>query len=304
MAACSHARVRPEAELARPSAADSRAVAETLARAFGDYPAFAYIAPEQHTRARLVDFVFRGLADGFAEVPGARVVVRRCASCDGVVAASVIMPALARGRAAGKGAAEVPEWALLKHGLAELPLRFGPALTARTLLVLLSIDSALCRIGALLGPHVYQDYLCVAPEVQGKGLGGALLDVAGAQGDLVVLQTFSPPARRLYLRHGYRDLGWEWNGSTTWWMARRVGDTALPSPDVAAALLLQAGPGPEPFPAAGWAAPGGPCRAEALSRRRHELALTLVVAVLLTPAALLLAPLAWLWRALRPAFAV
>ena len=67
---------------------------------------------------------------------------------------------------------------------------------------------------------------------------------------------------------------------------------------------VRAGPGPEPVPAAGWAAPGGPCRAEALSRRRHELALTLVVAVLLTPAALLLAPLAWLWRALRPAFAV
>ncbi len=65
-----------------------------------------------------------------------------------------------------------------------MPLRFGPALIARTLFVLLWIDRSLGRAGSLLSHHVYQDYLGVAPEAQGKGLSGAPIDVAGAHGDL------------------------------------------------------------------------------------------------------------------------
>lgn len=59
------------------------------------------------------------------------------------------------------------------------------------------------------GPHHYLFAIGVHPAVQGRGLGGLLLDHAHAQRPCHphYLEATTPASRRLYARHGYTDLG-------------------------------------------------------------------------------------------------
>jgi ribosomal protein S18 acetylase RimI-like enzyme len=73
-----------------------------------------------------------------------------------------------------------------------------------------ALDLALHRAHVGLEPHHHLWFLAVRPELQGRGLGAMLLaehhrlldrdDVAA------YLDASSPVSRRLYLRHGYRDV--------------------------------------------------------------------------------------------------
>jgi ribosomal protein S18 acetylase RimI-like enzyme len=73
-----------------------------------------------------------------------------------------------------------------------------------------ALDLALHRAHEGLAPHEHLWFLAVRPELQGNGLGARLLeehhrvlDDAGVAG---YLDASGPRSRRLYRRHGYRDV--------------------------------------------------------------------------------------------------
>lgn len=177
----------------RPAAAgDMPALAAVLAAAFQNDPVFAWMFPDPTRRAELNPPLFRLLVDSFLPlgetyacepVPGA-----------GVVSAAVWVP---------PGVEPDPE------GEAELAALFVAAAEehgerAGTLLELMAAAHPSEQ-------HAYLFILGTAPAWQGQGFGSAQLrHVTGwldREGTAAYLEASSPENRRLYLRHGFTDVG-------------------------------------------------------------------------------------------------
>jgi GNAT superfamily N-acetyltransferase len=90
---------------------------------------------------------------------------------------------------------------------------------------------ALFEVNTPPKPHHHLAFLAVRPDRQGAGLGSALLERYHARldriGEPAFLEASSPGSRRLYLRHGYRDIAEPYivgDGAQLWpmWRDARV----------------------------------------------------------------------------------
>ena len=143
--------------------ADRPVVALTLAQAFVDDPAMAYLFPKPLERpqriAAFFDLITRSEAD-----PALTDIVE---TQDGVVAAAIWRP---------PGAWATPTTTMLRHGL-RLLRTFGTGLP-RALRV-----QALLEAHHPPAPHWYLEYVGCVPAAQGKGHGGAAIHARLARCD-------------------------------------------------------------------------------------------------------------------------
>jgi GNAT superfamily N-acetyltransferase len=166
--------------------------ARLLARALFDDPAYAAILPDAGTREARLERFFEGhLAN---HVP------HRCsyadADGDGVRATVTVRP---------PGGLRVPGLRLAA-GLARLALAYGTGVVRRTLAVR-DVYDALERRCAGGAPYWHVHMMAVRPELQGKGVGGALLRDAlrtcARTAAPIVLTTHKAINVRFYLREGF-----------------------------------------------------------------------------------------------------
>ncbi len=180
---------RPQPTLARLSDADVAPAASLLARAFFDNPGtealLKGVAPPR--RSRVLERTFHGCVQGARRHGLADV-----ALLDGRLAAASLV------FAPGPRCPPLSALPWILWG----PLRAGPKLAVRY-----------GRLGAALDevhpkhPHYYLFVLGAEPELQGRGLGGALLsrlaERADAAGARCYLETDKQSSVKLYERHGF-----------------------------------------------------------------------------------------------------
>jgi GNAT superfamily N-acetyltransferase len=208
------------------------AAVAVLARSFEDYPPFAYIAPPGKTRA-FVSWMFSRYVHAVLQVPGSRVLCN--AEGEKITCVSLLLPP---NEAAGAnlGFKDTSLCSLLRHGLYELPFRFGVRCLWRALALLLALENSEALITKQIGSFVYQDYLCVSPDCQSNGLGAAALAAGMAEMSRrcgsqhpAVLNTYSERARRFYTRAGFVEIGSHQAGRTVYWFVRPA--PGQPPPD-------------------------------------------------------------------------
>ena len=95
------------------------------------------------------------------------------------------------------------------HGLGEVLDRSGPDAAERLRAMLEEIEANHERLAT--GPHMRLEFLGVTPEVQGEGIGTALMEHGHHRADELrlacYLETFSEANVRYYERRGYRTVG-------------------------------------------------------------------------------------------------
>ena len=207
-----------------PPAEDPAAQA-LLCSAFHAYPAFCFLVPDDATRRRFLAFYFARYLQLVRAVDGS-FVLGAWVGGNELAAVSLILPPNRRDPGAHIGFVDVDFALLVKHGFAELPLRFGGiAMLARTLRLLLRQEKMLKGITTRLGkPFYYQDYLATAPRFQGQRIGARVLErqFEALIPDFgtafpVVLNTYAVAARRFYRREGFAEMGYHLNGAPVWW---------------------------------------------------------------------------------------
>ncbi len=192
------------------AAADAKPAAAVLARAFRDNPSTLAFLPGQDAAQRLRSLkrVFRGCVEAALRFGTVTAV-------DADVGVAGVSLSFAPGRFPPPLRAIV--W--LAYG----PLTAGPRASIRYLLA-----DAYMRHLHLHEPHHYLQVLGVDPEMQGRGIGGALLRrlSAAADGDGVAcyLETDKESSVRLYQHHGYEisrdETRREFGGLRFWTMQR------------------------------------------------------------------------------------
>jgi GNAT superfamily N-acetyltransferase len=170
------------------------AVASLLARALFDDRAYAVLFPDEATRPAGLERFFRGhLAN---HVPS-RCSFVHVADDGGVLATVTLRP---------PGGVRIPA-ARLARGLASLALAYGVGMVRRVLAVK-DVYEELERRSAGGVPYWHVHMMGVQPELQGKGIGGVLLDAALAPCARtpapIVLTTHKPINVRFYQRAGFR----------------------------------------------------------------------------------------------------
>ena len=95
------------------------------------------------------------------------------------------------------------------HGFGTVLERSGPDATGRLLAMLQEIEANHERLAT--GPHMRLEFFGVTPEVQGGGIGTALIEDGHRRADEsglpCYLETFSEPNVGYYERRGYRTVG-------------------------------------------------------------------------------------------------
>ena len=180
-------------------------IAQTLAAAFQDDPALAWILPDPAKRAARLKLFFS--------------VMRAQSHRQGEVLASPDHGAAALWYPPGE--VKPALWHELTDNAAMLRV-FGPSLLRG-----LTVAKAIHAHHPIPQPHVYLRYVGVAPEAQGKGLGSAVIragiERASAQGCGVILETATPANVGLYARLGFEIVS-EWEvpggGPKFWTMVR------------------------------------------------------------------------------------
>jgi GNAT superfamily N-acetyltransferase len=171
----------------RVSHEDVAEAAEALARAFQDDPIQTYIFPDPDERQRLSPVLFSvpleyGLRFGAVHA--------------GEGGAIVALP---------PGATEINEERAEQGGITRLADRIGPEAAARFLEVLGVAEQMHARHAS--GPHWYVMVLGVSPDIQGTGLGRALLQSIFAEADAarlpVYLETAQPRNIAFYGHMGF-----------------------------------------------------------------------------------------------------
>lgn len=182
--------------------ASSSRVANTLALAFQEDPAIAWILPNEETRRRILPGMFKIMAEQSQRYGG--VLASRDQN-----AAALLYPA---GKVKDDGL-----WDTLR-----LLLLFKTALPRG-----LKVAEAMHAQHPNPQPHLYLRYLGVAPKAQGQGLGGdtlrAVINRASQQGKGVLLETANESNVSLYSRFGF-EIASEWDvpggGPHFWTMVR------------------------------------------------------------------------------------
>jgi GNAT superfamily N-acetyltransferase len=175
----------------RRARADERAaVAAAMGEAFFDDPVMRWATPDDERRRSGLPAFFGLVADALAAHD------QTWCTGDGVRGAAFVVPAFSEPMSDAEGEAFAARCAELAGPFAD-----------RWLEIIALLDDN--------HPHdVEHDYLWflgVRPQWQGSGHGStllrALLDRADRSGTPVYLEATSPENRRLYLRHGFRDVG-------------------------------------------------------------------------------------------------
>lgn len=161
----------------------------SLARAFFDYALMAYALPDEERRARGVAALYDALlSDSWRH---GEVYV----TDDGAGVACWLPP----------GRVHMTTFRQLRAGMLSVPLRFGPT-GFRRLLAYDAIGRAMHRAQAPM-PHWYLAAIGVAPERQGQGVAGTLmqpvLQRADAAGLPCYLETHRELNVRIYEKHGF-----------------------------------------------------------------------------------------------------
>ncbi len=166
------------------------AATRVLVHAFDEDPALRWLLPDDHERARAAPHLARcwleyGLRYG------------RVWCTDGVEAVAVRRP---------PGAEGLDGWGLLRSGGLRAAWALGPAAVLRMLRAGVAADAR--HADAVQGPHWYCWLLAVAPEHQGKGLAGALVDhtfaAADRDGVPCYLESTNPRSVAVHRHHGWR----------------------------------------------------------------------------------------------------
>jgi ribosomal protein S18 acetylase RimI-like enzyme len=188
---------------------DLREAAAVLGRAFHDNPGVRAILPDDApaARTRIVEIGMRGFARATLLVGEASVIKQN----GKIAAVSLAYP---------PGAYPPPIRAelIIASGVLGAGLRRG--------LRFARVD-ALMRKRHLRDPHFYLWVLGVEPELQGRGLGSALLDALDAKANAArvpcYLETDKPSSVRLYQKHGYvvQSEGQPSNMDFTLWFMQR-----------------------------------------------------------------------------------
>ena len=95
------------------------------------------------------------------------------------------------------------------HGLGAVLERCGPEATGRLVAMLEEIESNHDRLAT--EPHLRLEFFGVTPDVQGRGIGTALIEHGHRRADELgiacYLETFTKPNVEYYARRGYRTVG-------------------------------------------------------------------------------------------------
>ncbi len=183
-------------------ATPSQTVAETLAHAFQDDPALAWIVPNPETRRQMLPGFFRVMAKQSHRYGGVLATLPQNG-------AALLYPA-----GDVKGGNIWDSLRLLTLFKAALPNG-------------LKVEEAMHAQHPSPQPHLYLRYLGVSPKAQGLGLGGKVLRAviarASSQGTGVLLETANEANVALYTRFGF-EIVCEWDvpggGPHFWTMVR------------------------------------------------------------------------------------
>lgn len=170
----------------RAAAQDVAEVVETICQAFAADPIFRWWMPDARRRAEILPVFFGALCTAY--LPWGE--IHR--SADGLAAAVWAPPGAALGEERSAALAAALEAAVGEYG--GTMREMGAARAA----------------GHPTQPHFYLHLLAARPPAQGRGYGSALLRAVlqrcDEEGMPAYLEATSAPSRRLYQRHGFRDL--------------------------------------------------------------------------------------------------
>jgi GNAT superfamily N-acetyltransferase len=171
----------------RAAPAEAKAVAQVIADAFHDLPLCRWLVPDPVERRRVLPPHFQVYVDHGIE----HGMVHTTDNLDAVAVWFGDAP---------EGVPDIPDYD------ARLAAACDPY-TARFEL----LDKAMHHAHPTGRPHEHLALLAVSPQAQGASLGTALLearhDYLDQHGIPAYLEASSPQSRKLYLRHGYVDLG-------------------------------------------------------------------------------------------------
>ena len=170
---------------------DLDACANVLARAFHDDPGAVICDPDPDGRSAHLPGFFRSFLAASLDGGG-----------DLVVAGE---PVAGLACWFGPDRHGPSEDAMLANGLADALGRWGPEASARLVAMTGELERQHERL--IAGPHFRLDFFGVDPDVQGKGIGSALIEhghaIADAQNLPCYLETFTQPNVRYYKRRDY-----------------------------------------------------------------------------------------------------
>lgn len=177
-------------EIQSVNPAASHHVGSTLARAFCDAPDYSYILSHHPDKTAALAWFFGSFASRLALRYG-----HLFSTSDHAAAILTFAP----GRAPS-------QWAVLQAGLLRFPLQFGWRGTVRALLLGSHMEKRRLQLAPM--PHWYIVAVGVAPELQGRGLGHALvsdiLQRADQDGVPCYLEAFEDELVAHYQRRGFR----------------------------------------------------------------------------------------------------
>jgi ribosomal protein S18 acetylase RimI-like enzyme len=199
--------MRPLPLIRAATLADQPAIVSVLADAFHDDPALTWIYRDSDQRAARLQRFFALIARADARLPLAHV----ASDGDGrILGAALWRP---------PGAWALPAISLVAN-LPRLVGAFGTALP-RTLGLMGAMDHQHDR-----RPHWYLQFIGVARDGQGRGIGGALLKagLARAAGQPCYLETATPSNVGLYQAHGFGVRNqWQHGDAPPFWSMWRPG---------------------------------------------------------------------------------
>jgi GNAT superfamily N-acetyltransferase len=175
--------LRTDVRRTRPG--DAAAVSSVLAAAFIDDPVFRWLVPDEEVRAA----TNRAFLDLLIEILAPH--DDAWTTADGVHGAALWVPY-------GREAMSADAGAIFEARVAELFHPYGDR-----------VEQVIAAMDAVhpAEPHEYLWFLGVAPDAQGRGIGGSLLapvlQRADRAGHPAYLEATSPRNRALYERHGF-----------------------------------------------------------------------------------------------------
>lgn len=179
-------------EILSVNPAASHRVGSTLARAFHDAPDYSYILSQHPDKTAALAWFFGSFASRLALRYG-----RLFATPDLAAAILTFAPG------------QLPSpWAVLQAGLLRFPLQFGWRGTLRALLLGSHMEKRRLQLAPM--PHWYIVAVGVVPELQGRGLGHALVSDILRRADQeqvpCYLEAFEDELVAHYQRRGFKVL--------------------------------------------------------------------------------------------------
>ena len=153
-----------------PKEEEMSLAADITAVAFAESPFYSYIFQEPSTRVNALTWLFK---QNF-RMRANQGVLRGAFSGEKMVCCFLLVP---------ENAAPVTFWDMLRHGLLEMPFRFGLSSVRRMLAVMQWTDKSLDALKQEHPKHFLLERMVVLPDCQGQGIGTAALTMALKEAD-------------------------------------------------------------------------------------------------------------------------